>query len=87
LAGFAAYLKFSRTAQTTPEVKTMVEYRSRYSPAFEKQRCHFIYHVEPASGIALEGNAGSDEPVVAEETEESILDAFDLDLDDVSPMN
>jgi hypothetical protein len=43
--------------------------------------------VETTSGTAPKGNAGSDEPVVAEETEESILDAFDLDLDDVSPMN
>jgi DNA-binding protein Fis len=68
----------------------MVENQCRFArplPTLEKQRCHFIYNVETASGIAPEGNAGSDEHLVVEEMEESILKAFELDLDDVSSMN
>jgi hypothetical protein len=48
------------------------------SPKFQKQMCHFVYHVETTFGTAPEGNAGS---------KVSILEAFELDLDDVSPMN
>jgi hypothetical protein len=33
------------------------------------------------------GNTRSNEPVVEDENDESILDAFNLELDDVSPMN
>jgi hypothetical protein len=44
----------------------------------EKQRCYFVHYIGSTSGSALEEDAGNDE---------SILDALDPELGELSPMN
>jgi hypothetical protein len=44
----------------------------------EKQRCHFVYYIGSTSESALKEDAGNDE---------SILDALDPEVGELSPMN
>jgi hypothetical protein len=44
----------------------------------EKQRCYFVHYIGSTSGSALEEDAGNDE---------SILDALDPEVGELSPMN
>jgi hypothetical protein len=53
----------------------------------EKQRYHFIHYIGSIFGYAPEGSARFDEPIVEDKNDKSMLDAFNLEFDDISPMH